>query len=90
MYYKVKNIFFLLFFFIFVFLVTKYYFSEKNVISTNKSRSSYTTILNNSQNTLPLLTNDTKNVIVFIDDLENFKNKRKKRLWEKLLSNTNE
>ena len=90
MYYKIKNIFFLLFFFIFVFLVTKYYFSEKNVISTNKSRSSYTTILNNSQNTLPLLTNDTKNVIVFIDDLENFKNKRKKRLWEKLLSNTNE
>ena len=34
--------------------------------------------------------NDTKNIIIYIDDMENFKKKRKKRFWEKLLSDNNE
>ena len=36
---------------------------------------------------LPLLKNDTNNIIIYIDDLEEFKNKRKKRIWENLISN---
>ena len=87
---KIKNIFFLTIFFIFILLVTRYYFSERNIIFTNKSRSSYVTILDKNVNNLPLLKNDTNNVIVYINDLEDFKNKRKKRLWEKLISNNNE
>ena len=90
MYKKIKNIFFLVIFFTFIFLVTKYYFSEQNIIFTNKSRSSYEMLLNNNGNHLPVLKNDTNNVIVHINDLENFKNKRKKRFWEKLISNSNE
>ena len=76
---KIKNIFFLTFFFIFILLVTRYYFSEKNIIFTNKSRSSYVTLLDKDLNSLPLLKNDTNNAIVYINDLEDFKNKRKKR-----------
>ena len=30
------------------------------------------------------------NIIIYIDDLEEFKNKRKKRIWEELISNKNE
>ena len=37
-----------------------------------------------------LLKNDTNNIIIYIDDLEEFKNKRKKRIWENLISNKNE
>ena len=37
-----------------------------------------------------LLKNDTNNIIVYKNDLEEFKNKRKKRFWEKLISNKNE
>ena len=90
MYRKIKNIFFLIIFFSFIFLVTKYYFSEQNEIFTNKSRSSYSQKLSNSKNNLPVLKNDTNNAIVYINDLEDFKNKRKKRFWEKLISDQNE
>ena len=90
MYRKIKNIFFLIIFFNFVFLVTKYYFSEQNVIFTNKSRSSYLSALNDDKNNLPVLENDTSNIIVNINDLEDFKKKKKKWFWEKLISNNNE
>ena len=83
MFKKIKNISFLVIFFAFIFLVTKYYFSEQNIVFTNKSRSSYLITLINGENNLPVLKNDT-------DDLEYFKKKRKKRFWEKLISNKNE
>jgi len=90
MYKKIKNIFFLIIFFNFVFFVTKYYFSEQNVIFTNKSRSSYLSALNDDKNNLPVLENDTSNIIVYINDLDDLKKKKKKWFWEKLISNKNE
>ena len=84
---KIINIFFLISFTTFIFLLTKYYFSEKNLILINKSRSSYTLAIKKYEDNLPLLENDTNNIINYIDDLEEFKNKRKKRFWEKLISN---
>ena len=87
---KIINIFFLISFITFIFLVTKYYFSEQNLILTNKSRSSYSLMLSKYEINLPLLKNNTNNIIIYIDDLEEFKNKRKKRIWENLISNQNE
>ena len=87
MFKKIINIFFLISFFVFIFLVTKHYFSEQNLIFTNKSRSSYSLMLNKYDNNLPVLKNDTNNVIIYKTELEEFKNKRKKRPWEKLISN---
>jgi len=81
---KIKSIFFLLSFSIFIFLVTNHYFSEKNIIYINKARSTYSLI---SLNELPLLKNDTNKIIVYKNDLEEFKKKRKKRFWEKLILN---
>ena len=90
MYNRIKNSSFLIIFFIFIFLISKYYFSEQNIVFINQSRSSYETTLDNDKNNLPVLKNDTNNIIIYVSDLENFKNKRKKRFWEKLISNTNE
>ena len=90
MYYRIKNIFFLIIFFTFIFLILKYYFSEQNIIFTNQSRSSYEISLDNDKNNLPVLKNDTNNIIIYVNYLENFKKKRKKRFWEKLISNNNE
>ena len=87
---KIKNTFFLVIFLVFLILILKYYFSEKNIILTNKLRSSYSTMSNDNKNNLPILKNDTKNIVIYIDDMENFKKKRKKRFWEKLISNNNE
>ena len=70
--------------------MTKYYFSEQNVIFTNKSRSSYLSSLNDDKSNLPVLENDTNNIIVYINGLEDFKKKKKKWFWEKLISNNNE
>ena len=90
MYYRIKNIFFLIIFFTFIFLILKHYFSEQNIAFTNQSRSSYEISLDHDKNNLPVLKNNTNNIIIYVNDLENFKNKRKKRFWEKLISNTNE
>ena len=90
MYNRIKNVLFLIIFFIFIFLISKYYFSEQNIVFINQSRSSYETSLDNDKNNLPVLKNDTNNTIIYVSDLENFKKKRKKRFWEKLISNSNE
>ena len=90
MFKKIKNIFFLLVFFVSIFIIIKHYISEQNIIFTNKSRATYLITLGNVEDNLPTLKNDTDNAIVYIDDLEYFKKKRKKRFWEKLISNKNE
>ena len=90
MFRKIKNTLFLIIFSIFTFLVTKHYFSDENVIFTNKSRSSYALQVNIDNKSLPILKNDTKNIIIYKNDVEEFTKKRKKRFWEKLISNKNE
>ena len=84
---KIKNAFCLVSFFIFVFFKTKHYLSDQNIIFTNKSRSSYLYLANKN---LPVLKNDTNNIIIYKKDLDEFKKKRKERFWEKLISNNNE
>ncbi len=79
---KIKNSFFLIIIFIFIFLIFKYYFSEQNIILTNQSRSSYESSLTYNTNELPVLRNDTNNILVYVSDLDAFKDKNKKRIWE--------
>ena len=90
MFKKIKNTFFLISALMFILLVSKHYFSEQNIVLTSKTRSSYNWSLNQDSKNLPVLENDTNNIIVYKNDLEEFKKKRKKRIWEKLISNENE
>ena len=87
---KNKNIFFLISLFTFIFLVSRHYFSDQNIIFTNKSRSFYSWTQNKDNKNLPILANDTNNIIVYKNYLEEFKKKKKERIWEKLISNENE
>ena len=79
---KTKNAVYIICFIIFIFLITKYYFSEDNRILINKKRSSYSIV----ETKLSVLKNDTNNIIEYKSELDDFKNKRKKRIWEKLIS----
>ena len=80
---KIINIFYLTSFFIFTILMIRFYFSDQNIKETNKFRSLYSVKLNNNTNDLPLLKNDTKNIIVYIDDIEIYKKKKKKfTFWD--------
>ena len=75
---KIKNIFYLGSFFIFIILTTRFYFSDQNIRETNKSRSLYSVELNNNTQNLPLLKNDTNNIIKYLNDVEVYKKKKKK------------
>ena len=90
MYKKIQNILFFTSFLTFIFLVTKHYFSEENILRTNKSRTSYSLSVITDNKNLPILKNDTNNIIIYKNDVEEFTKKRKKRFWEKLISDKNE
>ena len=80
---KIKNIFYIASFFIFIILTTSFYFSDKNVRSTNKSRSIYATVQKNNIQSLPLLKNDTSDIIEYRNDIEMYKKKKKNyKFWD--------
>ena len=84
---KIKNIFCLVSIVIFITLTASFYFSEPNIRATNKSRSFYAVKLHYDTLKLPLLTNDTKGIIEYRNDVQEFADKRKKRIWEGLIIN---
>ena len=81
----IKNIFYLASLFIFITLTTSFYFSEQNIRATNKSRSFYTVKLHYDTLKLPLLVNDTNDIIEYRNDVQEFRDKIKKRIFEGLI-----
>ena len=80
---KVINIFYLTSFLIFIILTIRFYFSDQNIRETSKSRSLYSVKINNNAQNLPLLKNDTNNIIEYINDVEVYKkNKKKFTFWD--------
>ena len=85
MFKKVINLFSLLLFFIFTILTITFYFSDENVRKTNKFRSLYSINLNKMINNLPLLKNDTSDIIQYKNDVEIYKKKKKNYIFWDLL-----
>ena len=85
MFKKVINLFFLLLFFIFTFLTITFYFSVENIRKTNKFRSLYSINLNKMINNLPILQNDTSDIIQYKNDVEIYKKKKKNYIFWDLL-----
>ena len=82
---KIKNIFCLASLFIFITLTTSFYFSDQNIRATNKSRSFYAVKLLHDTLKLPLLINDTDDIIEYRNDVQVLRDKIKKRIYEGLL-----
>ena len=83
MFNKIKIIFYLLSFFTFIFLVLNFYFSDLNTKKTNKNRSTSLNRLVSDIQKLPLLKNDTEDIIEYKDDIENNKKKKEKyKFWD--------
>jgi hypothetical protein len=86
----IKKIIFLIilvlisFFFYFIFLE---YFSDKNKILINKNRIDISKRLSSKTENLPILENDTNNIIEFNIPVNNNNNKKLKRSFWKLLEN---
>ena len=62
-----------------------FYFSDENIRKTNKFRSVYTLNLNKVITNLPLLKNDTSDIIQYKNDVEVFKKKKKNYTFWDLL-----
>jgi len=83
---RIKSALYLLVISLFVAFLTIYYFSEKNINETAKKRLFYKDIISNSVENLPLIKNDTNNIIEYTDDIENFKKKKKRYIFWDLIS----
>ena len=78
-----KNIFPIITFIFFMILIVFFYISEENIIAINKSRSSYA--LKFDLKDLPLIKNDTNNVIEYSEDIEIFKKDKKRYIFWDLI-----
>ena len=72
-----KNIIFLGSFILFFILISFFYFSEENIKKINKSRLFLLT-KEKSNFDLPVLSSDTNNIIIYSNEVENYKRKKKK------------
>ena len=72
------------FFFIIIFFsnLIKFYYSKKNITNIDNSKKNILLFLGNTKE-LPVLSSDTNDIIQYIDDVENFKElKKKRKFWE--------
>ena len=84
---KVLTIFMILFVVLFILSVIRYYSSNKNIDEKNFNRLNIDQILKKRISNLPVLVNDTNNVIEFNNSLESDKNNEKERSFWNLLKN---
>ena len=82
---EIKYLIFIFVIFIFIFLTTKYYFSDVNKRNSYRSLISIDEKINIYAEKLPLLEDDTKNIIEYVE--QSNKKKRKKFNFWKLLEN---
>ena len=84
---KIFNILFFLLILIFFFYTYKYYSSNKNLKEKNYNRENINQIINNKINDLPVLSNDTDNIIEFNNSInEDTYNKKPRSFWNLLKS----
>jgi len=82
---KIKNILFYIIFTIFSLSILYYYFSDKNIINTNKSRTNYKINMRQNFEDIPLLKSDTIDIIEYSSDVEKYKKNKKKYKFFDLL-----
>ena len=85
--YKIINLFFVIIVFLFFFNIYKYYSSNKNIKNIDLNRSNIEEIIKTKISDIPILKNDTNNVIEFNDSFdEEIKNNKKRSFWDLLKS----
>ena len=84
---KLIEIFFLLVVLFFFFITYNYYSSKKNIEAKDFNRNNIDEIINKKIINLPVLRNDTNNVIVFNDGFSSeIKNDKPRSFWNLLKS----
>ena len=81
---EVKYVVYLLTIFFFIFFVIKFYLSENNIKWSNKVILQYQNILDKKFIGLPIIKDDTNNIIEYTSEIEDFKNKKQRKFWDLL------
>ena len=80
--YKIINLFFIILILLFFFNIYNYYSSNKNIKNMNLKRLNIEEILENKTSNLPVLRNDTNNVIEFNSSFtDEIKSNEQRNFW---------
>jgi len=83
--YKIFNLLLIIFIFLFFFNIYKYYSSNTNIKNVNLNRSNIDTIVDTKISNLPILKNDTNDIIEFNDGFSSqIKNDKQRSFWNLL------
>ena len=82
---EIKYLFFIVIITLFLFFTGKYYFSNENIKNSYRSHKNIDQKIKDYSKNLPLLKNDTKNIIEYVKQTD--KKKKKKFNFWKLLEN---
>ena len=83
---ELKYLIFIIVILIFLFITSKYYFSDTNRKNSYRSLNSIENKLEIFVNQLPILENDTKDIIEYVEQTNN-KKKKKYNFWKLLEKN---
>ena len=81
---EVKYVVCLFTIFFFIFFVIKFYLSENNIKWSNKVILQYQNILDKKFINLPIIKDDTNDIIEYTSEIEDFKNKKQRKFWDLL------
>ena len=84
---EVKYVFYLLAIFFFIFFVIKFYLSENNIKRSSKIIFQYQNELDKKFNNLPIIKDDTNNIIEYTNEIEEFKNRKQRQFWDLIKTN---
>ena len=85
---EIKYVIYLITIFFFIFFIVNFYLSENNIKRTNEVINRYKNGLNEKFNNLPMINDDTSDIIEHTNEIEEFKNKKQRKFWD--LFKTNE
>ena len=84
---EIKYVVYLLTIFFSIFFVVKFYLSENNIKLSNKVMLQYQNELDKKFNNLPIIKDDTDDIIEYTNEIEEFKNKKQRKFWDLLKTN---
>ena len=83
---EIKNLLFILIIFLYLFFIFKYYFSDTNKKNSYRSINDMDKRINIYAEKLPVLDDDTKNIIEYVEQ-STIKKKKKFNFWQLLETN---
>ena len=83
---EIKYLIFIFIIFLFLFLTVRYYFSDTNKKNSYRSLSTIDEKISIYSERIPVLEDDTKNIIEYVEQ-SNIKKKKKFNFWKLLESN---